>query len=102
MAFGWLLVVRFPMHVPAAAAIASLALLSASSPPDALAAPSSSSSSPAPGPSASANPSGQPPAGAEPAQEVSLESLGMGSQSVQGGSGSVEVFLPAPAGPLAS
>jgi hypothetical protein len=99
MAFGWLLVVRFPVHVPAAAAIASLALLSASSPQDALAATSSPSS---PALSPSANPSSQPPAGAEPAQEVSLESLGVGSQSVQGGSGSVEVFLPPPAGPLAS
>ncbi|MBJ7615025.1 MAG: cellulose biosynthesis cyclic di-GMP-binding regulatory protein BcsB [Candidatus Dormibacteraeota bacterium] len=98
MAFGWLLVVRFGVHVRAAAAIGSLALLSASTPVDALAA--TSSASPAPGPSAS--PSVQPPAGAEPAQEVSLESLGMGSQSVQGGSGSVEVYLPPPAGPLAS
>jgi Bacterial cellulose synthase subunit len=98
MAFGWLLVVRFPLHARAAAAMASLALLSAWSPVDALAATSSAT----PAPSPSAIPGAQPTAGAEPAQEISMESLGMGSQAVQGGSGSVEVYLPPPAGPLAS
>src|SRR5207244_11995112 len=69
-----------------------------SGPLDALAATSSNSPNPSPG----TGPSKQVPAGAEPAQEITLESLGVGSQVVQGGSGSVEVLLPPPAGPLAA
>jgi hypothetical protein len=97
MALGWLLVVRFAVHAPAAA-LAALLVLAASSPLEALAAPPSSSPSPRPG----AGQGKQVPAGAEPAQEINLESLGVGPQVVQGGSGSVEVLLPAPAGPLAA
>src|SRR5438477_9935377 len=87
MVFGELLVVRFPVHAPAAAAVAGLLLLAVSSPLDALAATSSSSPSPSPG----GGQSKPVPAGAEPAQEITLESAGVGSQVVQGASGSVEV-----------
>jgi hypothetical protein len=100
MAFGWLLVVRFRMHALAAIAITTVLTLALSSPLAVLAVSSAAGARPSPAASPT-GPEAQAPAGIEPAEEVTLGSLGVGSQTVQGGSGSVEVFVPPPPGPLA-
>jgi hypothetical protein len=98
MAFGWLLVVRFHVQALAAVATATLLVASLSGAPGVLAA---ASPAPRPGPAAAPASEPQAPAGLEPAQEFTLGSMGIGSQSIQAASGSVEVLLPAPSGPLA-
>lgn len=105
MALGWPSIVRAAAHTPARALLAVLAAagaLALSSPQPALAATASSGPGPNPVPGPGAGAARQPSGGAEPAQEITLETLGIGPQVVQGGSGSVEVLLPAPAGPLAA
>jgi cellulose synthase subunit len=90
MALGWRLSVGFRLHAPVALVTASL-MLAVAGPAQAFAAT----------PTASPYASSQAPPALESAQEISLGALGMGSQAVQGGSGSVGVFVPPPAGPLA-
>jgi hypothetical protein len=97
MAFGGLLVVRFGARAAWALALAAVLILTVGTGAAFAAVPAPQRTSPATSPSTAPAPNAP-----ESAQEITLGSLGLSAQVVDGGPGSVAVLMPPPAGEPAS
>jgi hypothetical protein len=97
MAFGGLLVVRFGARAAWALALAAVLVLTVGTGAAFAAVPAPQRTSPATSPSTAPAPNAP-----ESAQEITLGSLGLSAQVVDGGPGSVAVLMPPPAGEPAS